>query len=460
MAGHCRIFKRFMADSIRHPFAGPLRRTVPAIYQTGSKAHSKPPAETDHGSRHQAQALGNAGAVMPPIRGDLHPPPIGLFQSASDCQGLPALPSRPACAEAPVPSEIEDHRVTHLHKLPPRGTAWPEPVEEISKVDPADAAELRDLPEISRLFKPGVASAPAASPWLRTLNGDWKFHWSPRPEQRPAGFHAADFDASAWKSIPVPSTWEREGYGTPLYVNIIYPFKVDPPRVMGEPPADFTSIKERNPVGSYVRDFEVPADWHRHAGHPPLRRRVLGDVRVGERQTIGYSQDSRLPAEFDITDHLKPGPNRLAVEVYKFCDGSYSRIRISGVSAGFSAMSHSAPCRPPGLWDAYVEPAYDPATGRASVTLHATPMPGANPKLRLTLLDPDAGAGSARRPSASNWSRPSMVAGNPAALHRTRGRVRRRNGSSKSFKLPVGFRKIEVAGPNCVSMAARSRSAA
>jgi hypothetical protein len=73
-------------------------------------------------------------------------------------------------AEAPVPSEIEDHRVTHLHKLPPRGTAWPEPVEEISKVDPADAAELRDLPEISRLFKPGFASAPAASPWLRTLN--------------------------------------------------------------------------------------------------------------------------------------------------------------------------------------------------------------------------------------------------------------------------------------------------
>jgi beta-galactosidase len=118
-------------------------------------------------------------------------------------------------------------------------------------------------------------------------------------------------------------------------VNIKYPFKVDPPRVMGEPDKSFTSYKERNPVGSYVRDFEVPDEWK--------GMRVIlhfGGVRSAmfvwvNGQQVGYSQDSRLPAEFDITDALKPGRNRLAVEVYKFSDGSYLEDqdfwRLSGI---------------------------------------------------------------------------------------------------------------------------------
>jgi beta-galactosidase len=348
-------------------------------------------------------------------------------------------------AQPSVPPELEDPSVTQLNKLPPRGTAWPEPVEELSKVDPADAVDLRDVPALGRLFE-SEESTPRDSPWLRSLNGDWKFHWSPRPEQRPAGFHTADFDASAWKSIPVPSTWEREGHGTPLYVNIIYPFKVDPPRVMGEPPADFTSFKERNPVGSYLRDFEVPEDWRDmrvilHFGGVSSAMFVWVNGKP-----VGYSQDSRLPAEFDITDHLKPGPNRLAVEVYKFCDGSYLEDqdfwRLAGIFRDVQLCAMPAA----GLWDAYVEPAYDPATGRASVTLHATPMPGAKPECRLTLFDPDrrkVGQASERvdLENARPWC--------PENPLRYTARVDVFDGGRiiQVFKLPVGFRKLEVVGP-------------
>jgi beta-galactosidase len=351
-----------------------------------------------------------------------------------------------APAQAPLPPEIEDHRITQLHKLPPRGTVWPGPPEDVSKVDPADAAELRDVPQLSKLFPQPAGNDAPTSPWLRTLNGDWKFHWSPRPEQRPESFHATGFDASAWKTIPVPSTWEREGYGTPLYVNIIYPFKVDPPRVMGEPPADFTSFKERNPVGSYVRDFEVPADWQGmrvilHFGGVSSAMFVWVNGK-----SVGYSQDSRLPAEFDITDHLKPGQNRLAVEVYKFCDGSYLEDQDFWRLSGIFRDVYLCAMPPAGLWDAYVEPAYDPASGRASVTLRATPMPGANPKLRLTLRDPE-GRQVGQAPdrielaNARPWS--------PEIPQRYSARVDVFDGDRiiQVFKLPVGFRKIEVVGP-------------
>ena len=144
-----------------------------------------------------------------------------------------------ATAQEPVPPEIEDASITQVNKLPPRSNMWSYP-----SVESAKAGDY------------------GASPWVRSLNGTWKFHWCPRPEQRPKSFYETDYPTSDWLEIPVPSTWEREGHGTPLYVNIKYPFHVDPPRVMGEPDPSFTSFAERNPVGSYVRNFNVPDEWH------------------------------------------------------------------------------------------------------------------------------------------------------------------------------------------------------
>lgn len=163
----------------------------------------------------------------------------------------------------------------------------------------------------------------ADSSRIHSLNGKWAFSWAPTPEARVADFHQQAFDVSNWETIDVPSNWEMKGYGTPIYTNINYPFKVDPPRVTSTPEKHFTTYKERNPVGSYRREFEVPSDWKGQNIFLHFDG-VMSAMYVwvnGER--VGYSQDAMTMAEFDINPYLKPGNNTLAVEVYKYCDGSY-----------------------------------------------------------------------------------------------------------------------------------------
>jgi beta-galactosidase len=174
-----------------------------------------------------------------------------------------------------------------------------------------------------------------ASPFFMSLNGGWRFHWVPKPDQRPADFYKADFDDSSWATIEVPSNWEMKGYGVPIYVSSGYPFKIDPPRVMGEPKPEYTAFKQRNPVGSYRRTFELPAGWQgrRVFIHFAGVESAMYIWVNGER--VGYSQGSRTPAEFDITGYLKPGTNQLAVEVYRWSDASYledqDMWRMSGI---------------------------------------------------------------------------------------------------------------------------------
>src|ERR1035437_3143615 len=115
-------------------------------------------------------------------------------------------------AQNASPLEWENPLVFGRNKLPPRNTAWPCP----------DA-------------KSGWTSSYEHSPWVHSLGGDWSFHWSPDPDSRPKEFFAPDFDASGLKRIPVPSCWEFQGYGVPMYINFRYPFKINPPRVMDEP---------------------------------------------------------------------------------------------------------------------------------------------------------------------------------------------------------------------------------
>jgi len=94
-----------------------------------------------------------------------------------------------------------------------------------------------------------------------TLNGLWKFHWSPTPEGRVSDFFSTAFNDKDWKNFPVPANWEVNGFGTPIYVSSGYPFRIDPPRVTSTPPEKYTAFKERNPVGEYRRTFTLPADW-------------------------------------------------------------------------------------------------------------------------------------------------------------------------------------------------------
>lgn len=221
---------------------------------------------------------------------------------------------------APATPDWENPRVFGVNKEEPHATLVPYPDE--------------------RAALDGLG---ARSPWVRSLDGAWKFHWVATPAERPVGFHERDFDARGWKEIPVPSNWERHGYGTPIYSNITYPFAREAPRVTADPPPAYTAYAQRNPVGSYRRTFELPADWSSRETFLVFDG-VSSAFYVwvnGER--VGYSQDSRLPAEFNVTRYLRPGENVVAAEVYRWSDGSYLEDqdfwRMSGIFRSVSLVS-------------------------------------------------------------------------------------------------------------------------
>jgi beta-galactosidase len=155
------------------------------------------------------------------------------------------------------------------------------------------------------------------------LNGQWKFRWTKTPEERIKDFYRTDYDASSWKTLAVPANWEVNGYGTPIYVSAGFPFKIDPPRVTSEPKKEWTTYVERNPTGQYRRTFTLPASWDN--GQTFLRfEGVMSAFYVWVNgKKIGYSQGSMEPSEFNITPYINRGENQIAIEVYKYSDGSY-----------------------------------------------------------------------------------------------------------------------------------------
>ncbi|NDV64762.1 glycoside hydrolase family 2 TIM barrel-domain containing protein [Bacteroides sp. 224] len=156
------------------------------------------------------------------------------------------------------------------------------------------------------------------------LDGTWRFRWTATPEERMKDFYRPGFDDSNWVNFPVPANWEVNGYGTPIYVSAGYPFKIDPPYVMKEPKPTYTTYKERNPVGQYRRNFTLPDEW-KQSGQTFVRfEGVMSAFYVwinGEQ--VGYSQGSMEPSEFNITPYIKTGENQIALEVYRYSDGSY-----------------------------------------------------------------------------------------------------------------------------------------
>jgi beta-galactosidase len=168
-----------------------------------------------------------------------------------------------------------------------------------------------------------------------SLDGIWKFKWSPKPDMRPIDFYKVGYDISVWDNIVVPGNWQMQGFGKPIYTNWIYPFKKDQPMVMGEPPKEYYSYENRNPVGSYVTTFQVPSETEnkRFYIHFEGVKSAMYVWVNGEK--VGYSENSMSPAEFDITNYIKQGENRLAVEVYRWSDGSYledqDMWRLSGI---------------------------------------------------------------------------------------------------------------------------------
>jgi beta-galactosidase len=213
---------------------------------------------------------------------------------------------------ANVPPEIEDEQVLAINKVPHHSELMP-------------YGDLREA----------LAGRRERSSYARSLNGKWKFHYVKRPELRPVDFYRTDYDVSKWDTIQVPSNWQVAGYGTPIYRNVGYTIQRDWPRVMTEPPKDWTAYDERNPVGSYKRTFEVPATWSGRQTFLKFDGVDAGFFLWVNGQRVGYAQNSRNAAEFDITKYLRKGQNDLAVEVYRYTAGSYMEDqdmwRLSGI---------------------------------------------------------------------------------------------------------------------------------
>ena len=220
---------------------------------------------------------------------------------------LIALPALLFCQSTPAVSDLpdwENPRVFSINTEKPHVTFVPFP-------------DVRTALTVDR----------RQSPFVFSLNGMWKFRWVPRPADRPAGFEQDRYDVNSWDSLRVPSNWEFQGYGVPIYVNQPYEFpgKPDPPHI----PHD------TNPVGSYKRWFTIPPGWSGrevfiHFGAVKSAFYIwINGVRVG------YSEDSKTPAEWRITPFLRDGLNSVALEVYRWSDGTYLECqdmwRISGI---------------------------------------------------------------------------------------------------------------------------------
>lgn len=206
-----------------------------------------------------------------------------------------------------------------------------------------------------------LSQDPGLSTRVRSLAGDWRFYMAPRPQAAPAGCEQADFDDGAWASIPVPSHWQLQGYGRPQYLNVAYPFPVEPPFV----PSD-------NPTGCYRHDVVLEPAWLeegtvlcRFEGVDSAFHLFWNGV------PVGYSQGARLPAEFDVTSAARPGRNVVAALVYQWSDGSYledqDMWRLSGIFRDVSLLwrPHTY------LSDVVVDAPYDVGTGAGRVAIRA-----------------------------------------------------------------------------------------
>ena len=163
------------------------------------------------------------------------------------------------------------------------------------------------------------------TPYMMSLNGSWRYHWCGVVEQRPQDFWKPDFDDSAWALIDVPSCVEMRGYGVPIYTNVKYPHPANPPH----------PDKDWNPVSSYRATFTLPAEWKGRDVHVRFDGVYSAYYLWLNGQKVGYAEDAKLPSEFNLTPYLKEGENLIAVEVYRWSDGSYledqDMFRFSGI---------------------------------------------------------------------------------------------------------------------------------
>ena len=271
-----------------------------------------------------------------------------------------------------------------------------------------------------------------------TLNGTWKFFWVKNADARPTDFWKADFNDKGWSDMPVPGVWELNGFGDPIYVNVGYAwrsqFKNNPPQVP----------VENNHVGSYRREITVPAAWSgkeviAHFGSVTSNMYLWVNGRY-----VGYSEDSKLEAEFNLTPYLKPGQkNLIAFQVFRWCDGTYLEdqdfFRYSGVGRDCYLYARDKKR----IEDIRVTPDLDADYKNGSLTV-ALDLKGSG-NVTLELLDA-AGKTVATETAKGNTAvlnveNPHKWSAEMPYLYTLRATLQ---GSSEVIPVKVGFRKIEL----------------
>ncbi|MGE4285341.1 MAG: glycoside hydrolase family 2 TIM barrel-domain containing protein [Phycisphaerae bacterium] len=293
---------------------------------------------------------------------------------------------------------------------------------------------------------------------MQLLNGDWKFKFSPSPQQRPMDFYQTDFDDSSWGTIPVPSNWQVQGYGTPLYSNTNYPFNNStPPNIMDPVRDDYLKSRLPNPVGSYRRSFNIPCSWQGKQIFVKFEAVQSAFYLWVNGRKVGYSQGSMTPAEFDITSYASAGENTIAAEVYRWSDGSYLEDqdfwRISGIHRDVVLYAQPAQA----IRDFHIQPELDASYTCGSLSAcvlvnNAAQMPE-NVKVDAVLLAPNG-----RKVKAVSCSKKIDAGGEQSfEIEIDAGKVKTwtaetpwlytlllTTSAGESTACRVGFRKVEV----------------
>lgn len=288
-----------------------------------------------------------------------------------------------------------------------------------------------------------------ASERYLSLNGEWRFAWVRDADQRPTDFYRTDYDDGHWATMPVPGMWEVNGYGDPLYVNIGYAWREQFPNNPPEVPV------ESNHVGSYRRVIEIPESWQgrqiiAHFGSVTSNLTLYVNGRF-----VGYSEDSKLEAEFDITRYVHPGRNLVAFQVFRWCDGSYLEDqdfwRLSGVGRDCYLYSrekrHVEDIRcTASLNDDYTR-------GRLQTELFF-PAAARGCEAELTLTAPDGRSvasrslriGSTHESLTLEVESPLLWSAETPALYRLELSLRESGREIEAVALKVGFRNVEIRG--------------
>lgn len=282
-----------------------------------------------------------------------------------------------------------------------------------------------------------------ASDNYMTLNGTWKFNWVQNADQRPTDFYKVDFNDKGWDNIQVPGVWELNGYGDPIYVNVGYPwrsqYKNNPPYVP----------TVNNHVGTYRKEIELPADWKgrqimAHFGSVTSNMYLWVNGKF-----VGYSEDSKLEAEFDLTKYLRPGKNIIAFQVFRWCDGTYLEdqdfFRYSGVGRDCYLYTRTANH----IEDIRITPDLD--TQYKDGTLQIDIQMKGKGTVDLKLLDKEGKEVTTAQVKGSGKQTASMTVSNPAKwtaetpnLYTLVANLQENGKIIESIPVKVGFRKIEL----------------